>query len=106
MRRATATYAFWFIPTSTGNRSLPPSIGPNNMFQTPTARLAPGQRRQRRNDRPHVFRIDNDVAERRLHAPQPEQSVAVDAVVFFQTIEQAGILDRKSTRLNSSHLGI
>ena len=43
------------------------------------------------NHRPHVFRIDDDVAERRLHAPQPEQDVAVDAVVFFDARQQVGI---------------
>ena len=55
------------------------------------ARLAPGQRRQRRDHRPHVFRIDDHVAERRLHAPQAEQDVAVDAVIVFDAREQAGI---------------
>ena len=47
------------------------------------ARLAPGEGGERGNDRPHVFRIDHDIAERRLHAPEPEQNVAVDAVVLF-----------------------
>ncbi len=58
------------------------------------ARLAPGQRRQRRDHRPHVFRIDDDVAERRLHAPQAEQGVAIDAVILFQPRQQAGIFVR------------
>src|SRR6185437_9090877 len=33
------------------------------------ARLAESERGERRNDRPHVFRVDDHVAERGLHAP-------------------------------------
>ena len=55
------------------------------------ARLAPGERGQRRNHRPHVFPIDDDVAEGRLHAPQAEHDVTVDAVVPLDPRQQADI---------------
>ena len=35
------------------------------------------------------FGLIDDVAERRLHAPQPEQNVAVDAVVLFDALTEA-----------------
>ena len=57
-------------------------------------RLAVGQRRERRDHRPHVFRIVDDVAERRLHAPEAEQHPAVDAVFLFDARQHACIFAR------------
>ena len=55
------------------------------------ARLAPGQRGQRRDHRPHVFRIGHHVAEGGFHPPQAEHDVAVDAVILFDARQQVGI---------------
>ena len=55
------------------------------------ARLAEGEGGECRDDRPHVFRIVDDIAERRFHAPQAEQHIAVDAVVALEARQQPGI---------------
>jgi hypothetical protein len=55
---------------------------------TAAARLAPGQRRKRRDHRPHVFGIVDHLAVARLDPPQRQHGVAIDAVFALDAREQ------------------
>jgi hypothetical protein len=59
-----------------------------------SARFAPSECRQRRDHRPHVFWVVDHLAEARLHAPQRQHDVAVDAVIVFNAGQQRGMLLR------------
>ena len=54
-------------------------------------RLAPGERRERGHDRPHVLEVDHDVAEGAFHAPQAEHDERVDAVIALDAREQVAM---------------
>src|SRR5262249_47727654 len=52
------------------------------------ARFPPSQGRERRQNRPHVLWIDDDVAEGRLHTPQSKHGVAVYGILTLDTFKQ------------------
>src|SRR5712691_12242860 len=58
------------------------------------ARLAPGERGERRDDRAHVVLLDVRVAEGRFDAPQPEHHRAFDPVVLLDAGEQRRVFLR------------
>ena len=83
--RPGADHVGWLRPAAIDDRERVEQFG---FPIAPPARLAPGERGQSRDDRPHVFRIGHHVAERRLHPPQTEDNVAVDAVVLLNPRKQ------------------
>ncbi len=49
---------------------------------------------QRRKNRPHVFWIDDYVAKGRLHAPQTEHDITVDAILNPDALQERTVVAR------------